>query len=288
MGAALAAFAPDLRAFAALAGLWAAFTAGGLLTFYVPAHLRTRRAANPYTSSDQAAAVGVVLAGVALAGGVALGLLGDGRALVVLPVAPVLPLVVAGALYVLPRQAKRPVSAAFAGVLVVAGAVAGAATPLAAETLGLPALVGVALGLAVLVARAARAPGVQARAAWPLFAAGALALGAVLPLTWLGYEAWGAAAVLLLTGEVLLLAALTYALAPVVVNQVPRDRRWTRGIALAALAGSALLAWGFLGGPTLLAGKGVLAASALAHVVNLAPMRKPRRECPPGVAPPGP
>lgn len=283
--AAPAAFLSDPRVVAAALALWAAFTAAGLLSFYAPAHLRTRRHATPYGASDRAAAFAVVAAGVGVLAGVALGILGDGRALVVLPVAPVLPLVVAGALYVLPRQAKRPVSAATAGVLVAAALLGGAATPLAAETIGLPALLVVAVGLAVLVARTAHAKGAQARAAWPLFAAGTVTLASVMPLTWLGYDAWGAAATALLAGEAACFAALTYALAPVVVNQVPRDRRWTWPIAAVFLVGTGLLAGAFVGAPTALAGKAFLGAAALAHVVNLAPMRRPRRDCGPGDLP---
>lgn len=280
------AFLPDPRPVAAALGLWVALTAAGLLSFYGPAHARTRRNRTPHTASDRAAAVALGLAAVGLVAGAALGVVGDARAVVVLPVAAVLPLVVGGALYVLPRQAKRPVSGAFAGVVVAATALGAAATPLAAETLGLPALLAVAVALLVLAGRAARAPGAQAKAAWPLFAAGALALAAVMPLTWLAYDAWAAAAAFLLGGEALLLAALTYALAPVVVNQVPYDRRWTRGIAPVALVGVAVLAWGLLGGPPLAAGKALLAGAALAHVANLAPMRRPRRECPPDLVAP--
>ncbi|HLE98129.1 MAG TPA: hypothetical protein VI997_12225, partial [Candidatus Thermoplasmatota archaeon] len=139
--------------------------------------------------------------------------------------------------------------------------------------------------LAVVVRCLAHRPaGLQARAAAPLLLAGAAFL-VVGPATAL-VRGDGATAPAFLAQQALgggmLLAGLTYALAPVAVNQVPWSRRGAPWIALAAALGGAVLVASAHVAPALrLPGGALLGLAMLAHAANLAPMRKPRRECPP-------
>lgn len=272
-----------------------AAVAGSRMGERAPLH----RSGSPYQEGDRAVAAGFLLSMLLLAAGGALLLRdpspgGAGVRLLLLGALPLL--LMAGGYHVFPRAAKRPVAApalAWSAVLLQAAGAAGLAL---AAPLGIPEALLPAYGGALLVAallfggstfaaftrlppRAGPQP-VAARplgvAAVPFLAAGALLLA--LP------EARPLATPLLAGGWGLLLAALSYLLMPVVLNQVPLDRRLT--LALAALAGLAvpLLVLAAAGRAPAWPGLLVAGAAALLHAVNLAPLAQPRRDCPPAPA----
>lgn len=274
---------PTLAAIAGAA--WLVLTLAGLLAFHGPAFFRTRRASHPYRLSDAAAAFALLAVPFLIAlvlyaatrppvsprGTASVGRTPSWLLVASILAALALPLLAATAAYVLPRQRKRP--APFLAAVAATSAVAALPAAFLDDDVALATLVVAAGAVAVLVLRAAAARGPQARACWPLFAGAAVALAAA-PGLFLTTDTGGLVA-LVAAGACGLLAA-TYALAPVVMNAVPRDRRWTAAIAVALVAGAGLVAIG-----ADLAGRLVAAASFFGHLVNVWPMRRPRRACPP-------
>lgn len=197
-------------------------------------------------------------------------------------------------LFLLPRNAKRPLH----GVVLIGAALV--IEMLAAIALTLGFLVagsdlrfsGGGVLLAILLAGAAflritfpRPLGAQVRRALPLLrAAGALAViaGLALPLSLAGgtpgtlfapaaYAMLVLCAVLAVTGTLLA--------APILLNSVPREGAWAKWAGVLAIAGLFLVGPAFQYARSPFPGAVVLAVSTVVVIWGVAPMRTPRRDC---------
>lgn len=296
--AALVAVVSPGRGVGILAASWGSFVlmsalAGRRTRSTPPLH----RGAHPFARSDRAAAAALVVAGIiAILAGAATAVSEEiSDVLYVFPQGQLLfgPGVLVGmvaAYVVLPRVAKDPRVTFGATYVFTAQAVAALLLPTVLFLFGMFAPLFAAVPFTVFVARVllARPKGTQAKASLPFFAAGAVFLVGAVPADWARPGLQG-----LLVAEAigagLLLVAATYALAPVVVNQVPWSRRLVIPLAALAAVGGALLVLGPdvpRGASLRVAGACILALAMVGHALNLAPMRRPRRDCPPDLVAP--
>lgn len=254
------------------------------------------RAGGAHERGDRAAlaAFAAACAWLAAAGGLLLYAPRPGIGAVTLAWLLGLALFAAGALaHLLPRGAGAPLAwAGFAAGLVAAnlgGALTFWATlaPDPVDPVYAALLLGGGLGLvasALLPRRGAKPAGPRARDARPLLAAALapLAAGILLLVAGFGVDAaWTTlAAYALLVAVALAYAGLTLLTLPVLFNQRPAAR-FVLPCAVAFPAGLALVLLSAVSPVPRALGALVLGAAVALWLATLAPLRKPRRECPP-------
>lgn len=246
-----------------------------------------------------AASFAVALVGLAASGALHVAYL---RGLVVAPLAAhlllfALPFFGGVLVFLLPRNAKRPLpGATLVGAALLLLALSGAAlvagfAALLPSGYRFPAagvLVALVLaGGALVQLRFPERPGPQVVRARPLLRAAA-ALGALSGLAvMLAFpgDAPGplvpVAAYALLVLALVLAASSTLLGAPILLNAVPRDGRWAAVAAAVAIAGVFLLAPRFTHDRTAVGGALAFALAAALVAWGMAPLRTPRRDCPP-------
>lgn len=254
----------------------------------------------PFRRGDALAAAAFALGLLGLlAGGVLLALLARGiptAGIAVALLGGVLPFLAGMLLFFLPRNAKTPLPGATLvgtalGVWSVSTVALGVAftRPVGGEfrAPAIGALLAIALFQTALLRLRFGKPGVQLLRARP-FLRGAAALAPLTGVTLALSMAGGlpgpllpvAAYAFLVLGALLAVAA-TLLGAPILLNSVPRAGRWGMISSALGIAGLFLLAPAFQYPRPPVFGAIVLAVAMLVAVWGLAPMRTPRRDCPP-------